>query len=52
MEKTNQAYETLFVVDLSKGEDAVKAVVEKFTSLIGSNGEITNLSEWGKRRLA
>ena len=36
MEKTNQAYETLFVVDLSKGEDAVKAVVEKFTSLIGS----------------
>ena len=52
MEKTNQAYETLFVVDLSKGEDAVKAVVEKFTSLIGSNGEITNLFEWGKRRLA
>lgn len=52
MENKNQSYETLFVVDLSKGEDAVKAIVEKFTSLISANGEITSTAEWGKRRLA
>lgn len=52
MEKKNQTYETLFVVDLTKGEDGVKAIVEKFTTLIAKNGEITNVAEWGKRRLA
>lgn len=52
MENKNNSYETLFVVDLSKGEDAVKAVVEKFTSLISANGEITTTAEWGRRRLA
>lgn len=52
MEKKNQNYETLFVVDLTNGEDSVKALVEKFTDLIKNNGEITNISEWGKRRLA
>ncbi len=52
MEKKSQNYETLFIVDLTNGEDSVKALVEKFTGLISSNGEITEISEWGKRRLA
>ncbi len=52
MEKENTAYETLFVVDLTPGEDAVKALVEKFTSLIAANGTVTEVNEWGKRRLA
>ncbi len=52
MEKINASYETIFVVDLSNGEDAVKAMVEKFTSLIAANGTITEVNEWGKRRLA
>ena len=52
MEKNNASYETLFVVDLSQGEDAVKAVVEKFTSLIADNGTVSEVNEWGKRRLA
>lgn len=52
MENINAAYETMFVVDLTPGEEAVKAVVEKFTSLIAANGTVTEVNEWGKRRLA
>ena len=52
MEKNIGTYETLFVVDLTPGEEAVKSLVEKFTSLIAVNGTVTEVNEWGKRRLA
>ena len=52
MENIKNSYETLFITDLSNGEEATKATVEKFTGLIGSNGEIVEVTEWGKRRLA
>ncbi len=49
MEQKN-FYETLFVADLSAGEDAAKATVEKFKGIIADNGEIDEVNEWGKRR--
>ena len=52
MENKINSYETLFITDLSNGEEATQATVNKFTGLIGSNGEIVEVSEWGKRRLA
>ncbi len=52
MENIINSYETLFITDLSNGEEATKATVNKFTGLIGSNGEIVEVAEWGKRRLA
>ena len=52
MENIINSYETLFITDLSNGEEATKTTVNKFTGLIGSNGEIVEVSEWGKRRLA
>ena len=52
MEKMNSSYETIFVVDLQKGEEEVKALVEKFTKLIADNGTVEETDEWGKRRLA
>ena len=52
MAKVNSSYETIFVVDLTLGEDGVKGMVEKFTSLIAANGEVSEVNEWGKRRLA
>ena len=52
MEKVMNSYETLFVVDCSLGEDAVKELVNKFTTLIADNGAIDSVDEWGKRRLA
>lgn len=52
MAKTIATYETIFVVDLQPGEEAVKALVSKFTDLIAANGEVTEVNEWGKKRLA
>ncbi|MBQ0101847.1 MAG: 30S ribosomal protein S6, partial [Firmicutes bacterium] len=52
MDKKTASYESLFVVDLTKGEDEVKALIEKFTSLTAENGTVTEVNEWGKRRLA
>ena len=46
------AYEALFIVDMSEGEASVKANVEKFKTLIAENAEVTAVNEWGKRRLA
>lgn len=51
MEKTN-SYETLFIVDASLADDAIKALTEKFTALISEHGTISEVNEWGKRRLA
>ena len=48
MEKNNASYEVLFVVDLTPGEEGVKALVEKFTSLIAENGTVNEVNEWGK----
>jgi len=52
MEKLTNSYETLFIVDAQLAEEEIKALIEKFTSLIASNGTLGEISEWGKRRLA
>ena len=52
MEKVLNSYETLFVVDCTLGEESVKAIVDKFTTLINENGTDVSVDEWGKRRLA
>lgn len=50
-EKINK-YETIFVIDATKTEEEITALVEKFKSLIEANGEIVSVDDWGKRRLA
>ena len=45
-------YETIFVVDATKTEEEITALVEKFKSLIESNATIDSIDVWGKRRLA
>lgn len=50
-EKINK-YETIFVIDATKAEEEITALVEKFKSLIEANGEIISVDDWGKRRLA
>ena len=52
MEKVINSYETLFIVSLENGEEAAKATVNKFTSLVAANAEIVMIDDWGKRRLA
>ena len=51
MEKFN-SYETLFIIDASLSEEAIKGLVDKFTALIAEHGKISDVNEWGKRRLA
>ena len=45
MPKITGKYETLFIVDLTLGEEGIQSVVEKFKSLIEQNGEIANVAE-------
>lgn len=45
-------YETIFVIDSTKTEDEITALIEKFKSLIEKYGEIESVDDWGKRRLA
>ena len=53
MEIINNYYESMFFVDVTVGEDAVKASVEKFVGLIRSTAQtVYEVNEWGKRRLA
>ncbi|MGL5972530.1 MAG: 30S ribosomal protein S6, partial [Oscillospiraceae bacterium] len=51
MTKTSK-YETIIVLDVTQGEELVKSLVEKFTTLISQNGTVESVDEWGKRRLA
>jgi small subunit ribosomal protein S6 len=53
MEKIVNSYETLFVIDADLTEEETKALVEKFQKLIVDHkGEIGEVNEWGKRKLA
>lgn len=52
MAKVSAKYETIFIADLSNGEEKVKELIEKIKTLIEKNATVTNVDEWGKRRLA
>ena len=52
MEKVINSYESLFIVNVTKGDEVVEATVNKFVSLIEENAEIVDVAKWGKRRLA
>lgn len=45
-------YETVIIFDPTLDLEAVRANVEKFKGIIATNGEVTNVDEWGKRKLA
>ncbi|PWM25861.1 MAG: 30S ribosomal protein S6 [Oscillospiraceae bacterium] len=45
-------YETVAIFNVQVGEEGLAALTEKFKALISANGTITNVEEWGKRRLA
>ena len=49
MPKVTANYETVVIFNTKLGEEGIAANVEKF---ISENGTITNVDEWGKRKLA
>ena len=52
MAKVSANYESVVVISTTLGEDGIKAMVEKITSLISQNGTLDSVNEWGNRRLA
>ena len=52
MAKTPGKYEALYIIDATLGEEAIAALVEKFKAMVEAEGTLTNIDEWGKRRLA
>lgn len=52
MELTSK-YETVFIVNPELGEEAAKALLDKFSGIITeNNGNIEKVDEWGKKKLA
>ena len=46
-------YESIYVIKPTVEEEGIKALVEKFSTLIQQEGgQVDNVDEWGKRRLA
>ena len=45
-------YETIFVLKPNLEEEKRNALIEKFTGIINSDGEVVKVNEWGNRRLA
>jgi small subunit ribosomal protein S6 len=46
-------YETIYIINPEFEEDAIKELVDKFKALIEEQGgQVSDIDEWGKRRLA
>ena len=45
-------YETIFIINAANEETKIKELIEKFSSIINSNGKVESVDEWGKKRLA
>lgn len=45
-------YEAMLVFSVKNGDEAAQEVFNKFKTLIEKNGTISNIDEWGKRKLA
>ena len=48
-----QGYESVVILDPETSDEAQKEVIEKYKSLVGSNGgQVLHHTVWGRRRLA
>ncbi len=45
-------YESIYILRPELGEEETAALVTKFKDLVEEHGTMTELDEWGKRRLA
>ncbi len=52
MAKQQDKYEAMVVFSVKNGEEQVQSLTTKFTDLIKANGELVNVDDWGKRKLA
>ncbi len=52
MAKLSEKYEAMLVFSVKNGEEAAKALEEKFDEMITASGSDVTKDEWGKRKLA
>ncbi len=52
MAKITGKYEVRYIIDPTVGEESTAARVEKFKAMVEAEGTLSNIDEWGKRRLA
>ncbi|MBP3587561.1 MAG: 30S ribosomal protein S6 [Clostridia bacterium] len=52
MAKITGKYEVLYIIDPAQGEEGIAALVEKFKAMVEAEGTLSNIDEWGKRRMA
>ena len=52
MAKVTGNYEVLYIINPNLGEEETAALVETFKTLAESRGTVTEVDEWGKRKLA
>ena len=52
MAKVNGNYEVLYILNPTLGEEDTAALVERFKDLAENHGSVSEVDEWGKRRLA
>lgn len=45
-------YEAMLVFSVKNGDEAAQELLSKFKALIEKNGTISNIDEWGRRKLA
>ena len=51
MAKVNANYEVVYIMDPALGEEAIAAMIEKFKALVETQGTVSAIDDWGKRRL-
>lgn len=52
MAKISEKYEALYIINPQLTEEETQALVEKFKAMVEAEGTLTEVNEWGKRRLA
>ena len=52
MAKVNANYEAVYILNPDLTEEQIAALVERFKSVVEANGTVSEVNEWGKRRLA
>ena len=52
MAKINANYEAMYILNPALTEEQLAALVAKFKGVVEADGSVTEVNEWGKRRLA
>ena len=52
MAKINANYEAIYILKPDLTEEQNAALIERFKGIVEANGTVSEVNEWGKRRLA